>query len=409
MGKKLLIISQRFWPEDNDINEIAQYFAENEVKVDVLCGQAMTEQGRFMEGYKLFGHKEETFGEINVYRAPEIKKQGSLQKRPLINYISFFISSAFRIRALKKNQYDAVFIYQTSPVFMGNAGYRLARKRNIRSVMFVHDLWPDAIYKELEIRDSVLKAVFKAVSKRAYKKANRLVTSSVETQKYLVRQIADTPGRVAYVPAFSSGIYVPGKKDDRITQRFMGSFNLLYIGQIPADDSFDIFLDLAQKLIGAAVRDIRLIFVGEGEGYEDFKGLIDKRGLYDTVFAEGKVEKEKLPGYIFAADAFIYAQKSDINISYKPPKKIIDFMGCAKPVIAAADAEGKEVIRKAACGLVSDPEDTQALFENVMKIYKTPEEELKLMGQNGLAYQKENYSLSRTADKILDIIFPEEM
>ena len=408
MGKKLLIISQRFWPEENDINTIASFLADNDVKVDVLCGQAQSPEGRFMKGYKFKGHKKESFGNVNVYRAAEIKKQGTLQKRYILNYFSFAVTSFFRIRELSGNQYDAVFIWQTSPVFQGWTGLRIAKKRAVKAFIYVEDLWPEAIYSQMDIKDAVLKGFFRRISARQYKKAYRLLTSSYEAQKYLVREIADTPGRVIYIPPFASERFLSQKRIDKIRQRFTGSFNLLYIGQIPDDGSFDIFLDIARKLIGAAIRDIRMIFAGEGDGFEDLKKKTDKRGLYDTIFLEGNVPEELICGYIEAADIFIYAQKLDTDISYKPPKQIIDFCGAGRPVAAAVDAQGREIIKKAKCGLVCGPEDTQAFFENILTLYKTPRQELEAMAERGRLYAMENFSAGKSARQIMDIIFPED-
>ena len=408
MGKKLLIISQRFWPEENDINTVASCFADNDVKVDVLCGQPQSPEGRFLEGYKFKGHKKESFGNINIYRAAEIKKHGTLQKRYILNYFSFALTSFFRIRELNNNQYDAVFIWQTSPVFQGWTGLRLAKRRGIKAFIYVEDLWPEAFYRQMDIKDAILRGLFRRISSGQYKKAYRLLTASEETQRYLVREIADTPGRVIYIPPFVSDKFLAQERIDKIRQRFLGSFNLLYIGQIPDDDSFDIFLDLAQMLTGAAIKDIRMIFAGEGDGFEDFKKKIDKRGLYDMIFPEGKVPQKLLPGYIEAADAFIFAQKLDTDISYKPPKEIINFCGAGKPVAAAADMAGREVIKKAGCGFACAPEDEKGFFENILKLYKTPKEELVQMGERGRLYALENFSAKESSQRIMEVIFPGE-
>lgn len=409
MGRKLLIISQRFWPEECDINTMAKNFAAEGVHVDVLCGKPNCPEGFFYEGYSAFGgRREEHFGGINIFRAAELKLMGFFQKRPLVNYVSFRISSVFRIRKLKKNQYDAVFIYQTSPVFQGAAGLRLAHKRGIRSVMYINDLWPDAIYKELNIRDPLLRKIFRAVSYKNYKKANRLITCSKEAERFIKKEIAESPGNAPYIAPFASEAFRPGVKDDRIMQRFIGSFNLLYIGPVEPDGPFDMFTEAAQKIIGAGLRDIRFIIAGDGEGLPELKKKIDRLFLYDTVFLEGKVSPEKLPGYIYAADALICAEKIDVSVSYKPAKQVIDYLGAAKPVIAAAGTEGREIIKKAGCGLVSEPEDAAGFFENILTLYKTPKDSLRKMGANALAYQQRNFNAKTVCSRILDVIFPEE-
>lgn len=405
MGKRILIISQRFWPEEGDINTLAAYFAQNGVKTDVLCGQPNYPEGRFYEGYHTFGHKEENYGDIRIYRAMEIQKRGSLQFRPVLNYYSFFFSSSFRINAVKRNQYDAVFVYQTSPVFQGHAGLTLARNRGIRSVIYVRDLWPDSFYKEMDIRDPSLRKIYKAVSRRQYRRASALITPSKEAEKYLIREVAQTPGKVNYVPPFSFEAY--GEGTEEIRQRFAGSFNLVYFGNIPRGSFFDMFLEAAGKLISIGLYDVRFIIVGSGEGLSELKKKLNDKGLFDMIYPEGKVSKEKIPSYIRAADVLICADSPESASEYDPPKKIVDYMAMGKPILAAADGEGKEIIRKAKCGFVSDPDDAAAFAQNAAKLYKTPKDELEAMGKRAKDYERENFDPEKCAGKILDILFPD--
>lgn len=406
MSKKLLIISQRFWPQESDINTIAKCFANEGVKVDVLCGKPFHADGSFYEGYGAFkGSREEHFGNVNIYRAAEIKKKGFLQKRVLLNYFSFRISSSFRMGKLRNNQYDAVLVYQTSPVFQGRASLRMARRRGIRYVMYVEDLWPEALYRELDLRDWLLRRLFRAISYGNYKKADTLITGSANTARFLVREIAESPGEVKYIAPFASESFRPGERSDRIMQKYTGSFNLLYAGEFPADGSLNIFLEAAVRLVGMGIRDIRFILAGDGEGLEDLKKETDRMYLYDTVFFTGSVTDEELSGYIYAADVLICAQKKETEISYKPPKQIISCLQARKPVIAAAEGEGREIIKKAGCGIVCEMEDADSFAQAVLKLYKTPKEELKAMGERAKAYQEAQFSIRTQIHRIMDAVF----
>ena len=407
MSLKLLIVSQRFWPEENDINLLAGEFADAGIKVDVLCGRPFYPEGGFYEGYRVFGHKEEKYGDVSVYRACELPKSGSFASHPLINYVSFSFSSRFVMRKLKKNQYDAVFIYQTSPVFQGKHALKLAGHRRIRSVMYVAELWPEAIYKEMDLRDPLLRKIFKVISFRQYRRAGQLVTGSVEIEKYLVREVVQTPGKVKYIPPLSAGKMIFDNKDDSIRQRYIGSFNILYMGDIRRENSFDVILDASQKLIIMGLRDVRIIIAGDGPGLAALNKEIEKRGLFDMVLTQGQVPKEKLAAYVNAADALICADLPGSTVSYAPPKKIVDYMGFGKPILAAADTEGKNIIKKAKCGFVSDPGDAQSLAENIKQLYMTPKEKLTAMGNAAALYKARNFDPDICARQILEQIFPE--
>ena len=54
MKKKILIISQHFWPENFRISDIATGFAENDIDADVICGIPNYPNGIVPEGYGFF-------------------------------------------------------------------------------------------------------------------------------------------------------------------------------------------------------------------------------------------------------------------------------------------------------------------------------------------------------------------
>lgn len=405
MNNKILVISQRFWPEEGNINTIVKGFSDRGIKVDVLCGQPNYPEGRFYKGYHASGHKKEQYGDVNVYRAPELARGSASPAALFFNYLSFALAAKGRIGALKRNQYDAIFIYQTSPAFQGMAGLKLARKKRIRSFMYVADLWPDAAYREMDIRDGLLKRIFKNVSFGQYRKAGQLIACSKEAQRYLIREVAQTPGQVAYVPAFSSTEYDKNARNEKLMERFAGSFNIIYSGEILRDGPWDIILDAAKMLVSAGLRDVRFIIAGGGNGLSSLKKEIDRRGLFDTVFPEGSIPLSRISEYVNIADALIYTEKLDVSVNYAPPMKIIEYLSYEKPIIAATGGDGRMIIKRSKCGFASDPEDREALFENIMHLYRSSKEELKIMGERSLAFKKENYDPESCIDELLDIIF----
>ena len=57
MKKKILIISQHFWPENFRISDIATGFAENDIDADVICGIPNYPNGIVPDGYGFFKNK----------------------------------------------------------------------------------------------------------------------------------------------------------------------------------------------------------------------------------------------------------------------------------------------------------------------------------------------------------------
>ena len=64
MDKRILVVCQRFWPENNQINDICEGFIERGYEVDVLCGQPNYPSGEFYKGYNSFGPGKEEHGKL---------------------------------------------------------------------------------------------------------------------------------------------------------------------------------------------------------------------------------------------------------------------------------------------------------------------------------------------------------
>lgn len=53
--KRILVVSQHYWPENFRITDICRGFAESGVEVDVLCGLPNYPKGEWFEGYRYAG------------------------------------------------------------------------------------------------------------------------------------------------------------------------------------------------------------------------------------------------------------------------------------------------------------------------------------------------------------------
>ena len=87
-GKRILVVTQHFYPENFRINDIVSGFVEDGYEVDVLCGLPNYPEGEWFPGYTEKGPFEETFEKANVFRAKEIPRKGNTSIRIFLNYVS---------------------------------------------------------------------------------------------------------------------------------------------------------------------------------------------------------------------------------------------------------------------------------------------------------------------------------
>jgi len=68
-------------------------------------------------------------------------------------------------------------------------------------------------------------------------------------------------------------------------------------------------------------------------------------------------------------------------------------MSCARPILYTGSGEGARLVESAQAGLVSPPEDAQALAHNIMRLIENPRLAQEL-GQNGRRYVETHLSWS---------------
>ena len=88
MKKRILIVTQYFWPENFRVNELATELSKKGHKLDVLTGIPNYPLGYTFHEFKKNPHKYYKYNEIKIYRARH-SLRGSNKLSLLLNSIFF--------------------------------------------------------------------------------------------------------------------------------------------------------------------------------------------------------------------------------------------------------------------------------------------------------------------------------
>lgn len=402
---KILVVCQHYWPENFRINDLVEGFIERGHEVDVLCGQPNYPAGQFFEGYDSHSVKEEQHGKVKVYRTFEIKRGSNSNLRIFLNYITFPIASLFKIRKLKKKEYDRIFLYQLSPVMMGVAGQKLAKKKHIPCIMYVLDIWPQNLYSVINFKNKLIRKLLYKEAMWNYRQPDRLITVSDKMRQYFIEKLNRPEEEVTFIPQCPEKLYEQRIEDGALKERFEDRFNIVYTGNISPAQDIDTIVSAAWKCAEKGMNNVRFVIVGDGMSRQYFEAQVEKNSLKEYFCFEGFHPMEDIPKYTGIADALLGTLKSEGLEDFSIPAKVMSYLAAGRPLLLAMEGEPETIVSDADCGFASKPGDAAGLFDNICKLYEMTKEERNRLGENAFRYQQEHFERDKNINRMLEVIF----
>ena len=402
MTKRLLIVSRHFWPENTKLNALCEELVQKDYRIDVLCGQPSGDDGKFMAGYSHMKVKREIHDRLDIRRTFDISRGSRSNVNIFMNYMIFPIMGLIQAKKLVQNKYDAILVYQTSPVMMAWPALRIGKIKKIPVYVYINELWPQSLYQVLDVQSSLFKKILDKISMSVYRRADKLLVPSTRMQKYLMDRLVVTRDQIPIVPVPPDYYYENEDKDEALLEQLAGSFNIVIAGDFNEQISADTVIRIAQRIRKNNYKNIRFVVLGTGELINEMKMKADRQSLHDYFYFEGKVEPDDLGRYLYVTDVLLAAiRPSDEHAAYA---QMINYMAAGKPIVVTMLGMVKELLRDAECGFASEPDDINTLYNNIMKLYKMSPSERAAMGENGRRYQMQHNSRKLNADIIDDII-----
>jgi colanic acid biosynthesis glycosyl transferase WcaI len=404
--KKLLVICQHFWPEEFKVNEICYEFVNKGYDVEVICGLPNYPFGRFFPGYGYFGRRKETHNGVKIRRCFEIRRGNNSFFRLFLNYLSALFSSLFKLPYLLTQKYDRVFIYQLTPITMALVGILISKIKRIPSIMYVLDVWPENLYSVVNIRNKLLRSIIMGVSCWHYKNVDRLITVSNNSRTLLKDRLKLIDEKITYIPQSCEKFHENLVKDTDLIERFSGSFNIVFTGNINPTQSFETIIEAVKRICDDGVTNIRWIILGDGMSLNWLKNEVDKQGLSKFFVFEGmKPSARQVPAYAFIADGMIACLNKLGCKGFVIPAKVMSYFAAGRPLILAMDGEIKDIVNDNHCGYACGAEDAEELYKNIIKLYSTTKEERIAMGNRTKEYHFANFAWDINFEKLEHFIF----
>jgi len=392
---QLLIVSQYFWPENFRVNDLAAEMARRGHSVTVLTGLPNYPEGSILPEFRRDPARFSHFRGADIVRVP-IAPRGHGSARLVLNYLSFVVTAAiFGIWRLRGKRFDAVFVFQPSPITSCLPALLLGRLKSAPVLLWVLDLWPETLSAIGVVRSRwLLSAVGRLVS-FIYNRCDLVLAQSQSFIGSIEKHLRDN-ARVRYLPGwaeplFTSDIDTAEAADEMRAHR--DTFNVLFAGNIGDAQDFPSILDAADRLRNRS--NIRWLIVGGGRAAAWVASEIDRRGLGGNVRMLGRYPIERMPSFFRDAGALLVSLKRDPVFAMTIPGKVQSYLAAGRPIVGMIDGEGARVIEESGAGLVCPSGDAEGLAACVAHLAALSPEVRAGMGARGSEYARREFDRER--------------
>ena len=354
MSKNIVIISNYYPPEmgaaANRIKNLAEGLKDKGNKVTVICPLPNYPKGKIFEKYSGKFFIEEEIDEIIVKRYwifPSTSKNAIIR---LFSMLSFALSFWFSVFSFLRKKPD-VFIIQSPPLLVALSGLVLTKVLRCKNILNVSDIWPLSALELEVIKKGFFYSFLEKIEKLNYKLADKIIGQSEEIISH-IKGVVDKQ--------FLIYRNVPNYREYVTKEKSKGNLKIVYAGLLGyAQGILNICNQIDFKEIGAELH----IY---GAGMEEDQIIELSKNPENNIYFHGIKSAKEIKDEIRKYDIGFVPLKNKIYGAV--PSKIFELMQLGVPILYIGSGEAEKIIQAQKVGLFSEPNDFDALSENISNL-----------------------------------------
>jgi colanic acid biosynthesis glycosyl transferase WcaI len=354
--KKVVIVSQHYPPDSSTTAAIMARISEHlaaETPVLVLSGTSGSATGDSTPSNR----------PAVIEIKHRIPAKAALIKRAAAE--ACFTLRAF-MALLKTLQRGDVAITVTAPFMLPYAVAAAARLKRARSVLIMHDLYPDVLVMAGLLKPaSVMAKAMRAANGLMFRVLDAVVIIGRDTERLLSRYRGITPGKIRFIPnwaTLASGVR-PIRPDNRYRRPHAARFVAGLSGNLGFTHDPLIVFEAARSLRDDP--DIHFLLSGWGIGFERLKQMQSEASLPNVTLVD-RVEDENLEEFLSAADVWLIPYRRNVA-GVSVPSRFYNLLAIGRPVILVSepDAEAALTVTEHDVGWVVPPGKSDELARTI--------------------------------------------
>jgi glycosyltransferase involved in cell wall biosynthesis len=395
-NKKILIISECFYPEEFKINDVALSWIEKGFDVDVLTLVPTYPLGRVLPDYKNSIFSKEIIKGLKVYRVHAVTGYNSSKFKKILKYINFMILGTI-VALFIGRKYDYVFGFNIGALsdMLPVVVIRKIYKKPV--TLWVQDLWPDSVYEYGFKKTKFLSFVLEKFVKFIFANIDNIAISS-KSFKSNLKKYVKSKQKFHHVPNWSDELNM---KLEPISLSEEKKIHFLFAGNIGKFQNLENIINAFSLLPLTYLKKAQLNIIGDGSNLSSLRSI--KIDNIPIIFY-GKIKRDLISQYYKASDFLIISLINKPIFSLIVPAKLQTYIAVKKPIIAIINGETAKIVNDNSLGLCTNPDDLLSIVELFKRCIDMPDTDRKMFIVNNDHLLSNLYNKKVIINKLTDIL-----
>jgi glycosyltransferase involved in cell wall biosynthesis len=268
------------------------------------------------------------------------------------------------------------------PLTVGIPALLVSARRHIPFVYEIQDMWPETLAATGMVSSARALKLVSHLANFVYRHAAAINVISRGFQQNLIDK-GVPPAKIKVIPNWADeDIYFPVLRHEEFAARYglAGHFNVVFGGNHGAAQALTSVLQAAQLV--ADLRDLQFVLIGDGIEKAALVRHAQEAGLHNVLFLE-RQPATVMRKFYASADVLLVHLKDDPLFEITIPSKMMAYLACGRPILAATKGDAAELVNSAHAGFVCEPQNPHALAGALRKLYMMSRAEREALGAAG--------------------------
>lgn len=381
--KRVLVLTERFWPEPNFITAEVTERLGMEADVTVVAPHPSYPQGRFYEGFRYTRVVRTRERGVTVWRVPFFPSQSLSLPHRATSYLSFALMATLTAPFVAGRP-DVVWVYH-GPFTTALAALWF-RLLGSRLVITSADLWPESLVGAGVAKPGLLIRGLFAYSRWINSFAHHIICSTKGiARRYL--QDGIPAEQLSVIP-----VWIPGAPRSAATLDASNhpGFDVVYAGNLGPAQQLDTLVRAA-ALLRRDEPAIRVHVYGSGASEGELRELASALNA-DNVIFHGRVPAEKAFAHSAAAAVQVVSLRRTPEFRATVPSKLSLCFAAGTPFVYGLEGEAASLATESGGGTPFDPGDPESLAQAIRSIVRLPAAEQAAVRGRLRSYYEAHFS-----------------